>query len=239
MVFDEKLINIFLEDKFISLFKRTIELCIDSKIIYTNFYLNHKDESLSKKYLKTIPETLLDILIKLIKSDVIKNSKEENKIKDFTLIKTDIISFLYKIFFTNIKSGVQKDEENKRSLFIYNDLYRYFFDKKIKNPENELKSINKNKKKYDYNFITFNIEKIYLYRNNTEIAEYKELSNFLYTLLSRIIIEHEILYQLNKDFFFFKKNSEYSIYNNIKERLKQVLSSKKKLVDSEVIIWIL
>ena len=265
LVFDEKLINIFLEDKFISLFKRTIELCIDSKIIYTNFYLNHKDESLSKKYLKTIPETLLDILIKLIKSDVIKNSKEENKIKDFTLIKTDIISFLYKIFFTNIKSGVQKDEENKRSLFIYNDLYRYFFDKKIKNPENELKSINKNKvlskyfpkfgdefsnlysinnlldgklKKYDYNFITFNIEKIYLYRNNTEIAEYKELSNFLYTLLSRIIIEHEILYQLNKDFFFFKKNSEYSIYNNIKERLKQVLSSKKKLVDSEVISYL-
>ena len=43
---------------------------------------------------------------------------------------------------------------------------------------------------------------------------------------------------MNKDFFFFKKNSEYSIYNNIKERLKQVLSSKKKLVDSEIISYL-
>ena len=259
LVFDDKLINIFLEQKFMLLFKSIIESCINTKIMYTNYYLNLYIESQSLKsseYLKTIPEILLDILIKLVKSDLIKIYKEENKIKEYTFTKSDIISFLNKIFMINIKKGAQNDENNKRSLFIYNDLYRYFFSKKIINPENELKIINKNKilieyfpkfgnefiylnsinnlldgklKKFDYNFITFNLEKIYRYKSNTDTSEFQDLSKFLELLLIRVIKEHEILYKLNNNDFF-NKNAKHSNYNTIKNKIKHILSSKKKLV---------
>ena len=255
-VFDEKLINIFTEDKFMLLFKSMIESCISSKLIFTNFYLNPHDKYPGS--LKTIPETLLDILMKLVKSDLIKNYKDENKISEYTLTKSDIISFLNEIFFINIKLVGQDEKESQRSLFCYNDLYRYFFSKKINNPENELKSINKNKtlmkyfpkfgddfiylykfnnlligklQQFNYNFITFNSEKIFKYKNNIDFAEIKDLANLLNNLFIKLVEEHQILYQLDKDFFF-KTNSDYSNYNNAKNKIEHILSSKKDIFDA-------
>ena len=254
-VFDDKLINIFTEDKSMLLFKSMIESCINSKLIFTNFYLNPYENS--PTFLKTIPETLLDILMKLVKSDIIKNYKDQNKISEYTLTKNDIISFLNEIFFINVKLIGQDEKESQRSLFCYNDLYRYFFSKKINNPENELKSINKNKtlmkyfnkfgddfiylykinnllsgkkQQFNYNFITFNLEKIYKYKNSIDFAEIKDLTNLLNSLFIRLEEEHQILYQLDKDFFF-KTNSDYSHYSNAKNKIEHILSAKKDIFD--------
>jgi hypothetical protein len=126
-----------------------------------------------------------------------------------------------------LKNTSQKSDDNLRSLFFYNDLYRYFFSKKITNIDNELKNINKNKilmknankfgddfkyiyqlnnllnekrKKYNFNFVTFNLYKIYLYNYSNDNDEFKDLSNFLDKLFYRIINDTEILYKFNKDF---------------------------------------
>ena len=243
IVFDEKLIELFYEDKFILLFKSLMESCLKSKIIYTNYYLNPYEKP--STLLKTIPETILDILIKLYKSEKVKNQIDENSKFNNNIPKNDIISLLNEIFLINLKNVGQKDDESIRSLFYYNDLYRYFFSKKITNVDNELKSINKNKylvknsskfgddfkyifnvnkllidkrKKFNFNFITLNLEKIYLYKHNTESGEYPNLCTFLDKLLPRIIKEHDFLYNIDKGFFF-KSNSEYPVYNTIKSKI--------------------
>ena len=251
IVFDDKFIELFSEDKFILLFKSLLESCVKSRIIYTNYFLNPNEKPLY--ILKNIPECILDILVKLNKSDVIKNNKDENKIKDYSLTKKDIISALNEIFLIDINQNGQKDDENKRSIFCYNDVYRYFLSKRITNLDNEIKSINKNKNliKYfpkfldnfrylyqinnlisgkencfNYNFITFNVEKIYMYKYNLTSQEFKDLSRFLETLLTLVVKEHDILYKLDKDFFF-KANSEYTNYNKIKNKIEKLISLKK------------
>ena len=251
LVFDEKLIELFSEEKFISLFKSMIESIIKSKIIYTNYYLNPNEKPSS--LLKTIPETILDILIKLFKSEKIKNEKDLNSKQSDFLRKKDIISTLNEIFLINLKNTSQKSDDNLRSLFFYNDLYRYFFSKKITNIDNELKNINKNKilmknankfgddfkyiyqlnnllnekrKKYNFNFVTFNLYKIYLYKYSNDNDEFKDLSNFLDKLFYRIINDTEILYKFNKDFYS-KATSEYSEYTKIKNIIERSLSAKK------------
>ena len=251
IVFDEKLIELFYGDKFILLFKSLMESCLKSKIIYTNYYLNPYEKP--STLLKTIPETILDILIKLYKSEKVKNQIDENSKFNNNMPKNDIISLLNEIFLINLKNIGQKDDESIRSLFYYNDLYRYFFSKKITNVDNELKSINKNKylvknsskfgddfkyifnvnkllidkrKKFNFNFITLNLEKIYLYKHNTESGEYPNLCSFLDKLLQRIIKEHDFLYNIDKGFFF-KSNSEYPVYNTIKSKIERMISSKK------------
>ena len=152
-----------------------------------------------------------------------------------------------------MKNTSQKSDDNLRSLFFYNDLYRYFFSKKITNIDNELKNINKNKilmknankfgddfkyiyqlnnllnekrKKYNFNFVTFNLYKIYLYKYSNDNDEFKDLSNFLDKLFYRIINDTEILYKLNKDFYS-KATSEYSEYTKIKNIIERSLSAKK------------
>ena len=253
LVLDDKLIELFNEDKFTDLFKSLIESCIKSKIIYTNFYINPYEKSLLIQKQKTIPEALLDILMKLIKSDLIKYNKDENKVKENKLIKNDIIFFLNEIFLINIKTSGIKEGENKRSLFCYNDLYRYFFSKKITNVESELKSINKKKdltknfnkfgddfiylyninnilsgkiKQFNFNFITFNLEKIYRYKLEIDSLHLKELNNFYETILDVIIKENEILYKIDKNFFF-KTNSDYPNYNKIKNKIEPMISTSK------------
>ena len=251
IVFDNKLVELFKDDKVLILFKSMIESCMNSKILLTNFYLNVNENPSS--VLKTIPEIILDILIELIKSDFIKNNKEESKKKEI-LTKNNLIQYLNEIFLIERKINNQKDnDENKRSLFIYNDLYRFFFSKKITNAENELKIIKKNKiiskyfpkfgddfiylndinkflankeKKFNFNFITFNLEKIYKYKYNTDSQELPELSDFLEQLLTRLIKEQEILFQLDKNFFF-RNNSEYSNYNLTKNKIEKMLLAKK------------
>ena len=251
LVFDEKLIELFNEEKFILLLKSLIESCLTSRIINTNYYLTPYEKP--STLLKTIPETILDILMKLIKWGDVKNKNDENNKFNIILPKKDIISLLRDIFLINSKNVGQKDENNIRSLFYYNDLYRYFFSKKITNVEHGLKLINKNnyfvknssklkddfkyifdanqllvdkRKKYNFNFITFNIAKIYLYQHNPDSKENQDLAKFLDLLYTRIITEHEFLYKIDKGFFF-KLNSENSDYNTIKSRIERLLSAKK------------
>ena len=143
IVVDEVLIEFFYEERFIFIFKSIIELCIKSKIIYTNYYLNFYEKS--STLFKTIPETILDILIKLIKSEKIKNKKNEKNKQKNNFFQKYLISILNEIFLINFENISEKNNQDKRSLFYYNDLYRFFFSKNINNIDNKLKEINKNK----------------------------------------------------------------------------------------------
>ena len=84
---------------------------------------------------------------------------------------------------------------------------------------------------FNYNFITFNSEKIFKYKNNIDFAEIKDLANLLNNLFIKLVEEHQILYQLDKDFFF-KTNSDYSNYNSAKNKIEHILSSKKDIFDA-------
>ena len=143
--------------------------------------------------------------------------------------------------------------ETITSLVCYNDIYRYLFQKKISKIEDELNKINKNKilknipkigkylkkvyqiydlllnkeKAFNYNFITFEIGKIYKFSINiNSCLNKKDLSSFFEKLIAKLINEHKLLYELNKDFFY-KKNSNYKYYNLIKTKIEKMINSKK------------
>ena len=65
-----------------------------------------------------------------------------------------------------------------------------------------------------------------MYKYNLTSQEFKDLSRFLETLLTLVVKEHDILYKLDKDFFF-KANSEYTNYNKIKNKIEKLISLKK------------
>ena len=100
ITFDDKLIDLYKEDKYLIFFKSFLESCDNSKIIYTNYYINpyEKNTNISK----TIAETILDICIKILTSDIIKDNKNIKNIKNYQkeekLTKNDILDMLYDIF---------------------------------------------------------------------------------------------------------------------------------------------
>jgi hypothetical protein len=126
------------------------------------------------------------------------------------------------------------------------------FSKKLENAHDELKKINRDKflmkyfpninkdylalsfinnisfdniKTFNHNFITFNIEKIYKYKNNMESSG-SNLNIFFDNLLSKLINEHEILYEYNKKFFF-KIDTNYQNYKNILNNIESLIKNKK------------
>ena len=258
ITFDKDLINLYKEDKFLLLFKNILELCYNSKIIYTNYYICPNEKSSS--IFKTIPETIMDICIKLITSEKIKTDKNNKGFKEEIMNNNIILNTLYDFFLKEKqtkkdKKGKENNSKN-RSLFCYNDIYRFFFSRKITNIENELNKINKEKilmkyfpkfgkelikiykihnivlnkeKTFNYNFITFNIEKIYKFSISIEqsCSFYKELSTFFETFLTRIINEHEILFEINKEFFFKSNSTIYNNYTFIKNLIETYINEKK------------
>ena len=260
ITFDKDLINFYKEDKFLLLFKNLLELCCNSKIIYTNYMICPNENSSSSQIFKTIPEIIMEICIKLITSDIIKSATNKKGYKEEVMNNDIIIAFLNVLFLKekyNKKDKKQKENNNKnRSLFCYNDIYRFLFSRKISNIEGELTKINKDKnlmkyfpkfgkeliivykinnillnkeKTFNYNFITFNIEKIYKFSISIEktFTFYQELSTFFDNLLTRIIKEHEILFAINRDFFFKGKSSNYNNYNFTKNSIETYLNEKK------------
>ena len=258
ITFDKDLIDLFKEDKFLLLFKNILELCYNSKIIYTNYYICPNEKSSS--IFKTIPEAIMDICIKLITSDKIKSDTNKKGYKEEIMNNNIIMDFLYEIFLKekhNKKDKKGKENNNKkRSLFCYNDIYRLIFSKKISNIEGELNKINKDKilmeyfpkfgkefikiykiqnillnkeKTFNYNFITFNVEKIYKFLTYIEQSWsfYQELSTFFDIFLTIIIKEHEILFKINRDFFFKAKSTNYNNYNLIKNNIEASLNDRK------------
>ena len=184
ITFDDKLIDLYKEQKILYLFENIIELCKKSRLLNTNIYIN-PNEKTSSIY-KTIPETVLDVCIKLITSDkIITDSKE---IKEEKLDKLKLLEILYEIYLTEKKSNNQRNKKFDENKISYNDIYRYLFSKKLTNIESDIVKLNKEKiyqkyfpqfgkeliiiynnnnlllskeKKFNCNFITFNVEKIY------------------------------------------------------------------------------
>ena len=253
ITFDNNLIILFSENKFLQLFKVILESSNNSKIIYTNYYI---ETSLS--IFKTIPESIMDICIKLINSDIIKTDK--NKFDQEGIItKSNILDILKEIYLKE-KKNVKIDKKGNRSLFCYNDIYRKLLSEKIKNVDNELNKINRNKilnkyfpkfdnefkrlyninnllinkeKKFNYNFITFSLVKIFI--NNKYIDSSnpikEDLQDFYGKLITKLIDEHKILYEYDKAFFFSKSNSNYDKYNITKNKIETILDKKKELFD--------
>ena len=252
ITFDDKLIVLYKENKFQLLFRTMLDSCYRSKILYTNYYINPSEKQSAIP--KTIPESIMDICIKVISSNIIKVSNKNNKIHQEIILNNDIILNIMKEIFLNEKKNKKENENKKRTLFCYNDIYRYIFSRKINNIVNELNRINKEKifvknfpkfgeeliltyfinnllnkeNQFKYNFITFNIEKIYKYNYNIEPSSSSniELKNFFDTLLTKIINEHEILYELNKEFFF-KVNTVYNNYSILSNKIEILLNGKK------------
>ena len=258
ITFDKDLIDLYKEDKFLLLFKNLLELCYNSKIIYTNYYISPNEKSSS--IFKTIPETIMDICIKLITSDTIKADINKKGYKEEIMNNKIIMEFLYEIFLKekhNKKDKKEKENnDKKRSLFCYNDIYRFLFSRKISNIEGELNKINKEKilmkyfpkfgkelikvykihnilsnkeKSFNCNFITFNIEKIYKFLIFIEksCSIYQELYTFFDLFLTRIIKEHEILFEINREFFFKANSTSYNNYSFIKNKIEAFLNEKK------------
>ena len=260
IIFDNKLISLFSEYKILVLFNNILESCKNSKIMYTNYYI--KPYNKSSSILKTIPETIMDICIKLITSNITKKNNKNNYQEDI-LTNGMIIDILNEIYLNeNINKKGNKKEKNEnnknkendvKSLYCYNDIYRYLLSQKITNIDDETYKMNKNKifkanfpklvkevktvykiykylnkeKTFNYNFITFNIEKIYKFlNNNSSPSNNKDLYNFLDRLLTKLIKEHEFLYNFNKDFFF-KVNSNYKNYKLIKNKIEKLINDKK------------
>ena len=70
ITFDDNLMDLYKEDKYLLFLKNFFESCKNSKIIYTNYYINPNEKK--STILKTIPESIMDICIKTITSDIIK-----------------------------------------------------------------------------------------------------------------------------------------------------------------------
>ena len=253
ITFDDKLIILYKENKFLLLFRNMLESCNNSKIMNTNYYINPSEKSSSIP--KTIPEVIMDICIKIISSNIIKtNNKNNNNHQEIALNNNDILNIMKEIFL-NEKKNKKENENKKRTLFCYNDVYRYLFSKKNANIENEINKINKEKvfvknfpkfgkelilidhinnimqnkeKEFKYNFTTFNVEKIYKYYYNIESSfeNQNDLKGFFDILLTKLIKEHVILYELNKEFFF-KVNTSYNNYNILKNKIEILLNEKK------------
>ena len=251
ITFDDKLCDLNNEEKYLMFLKSFLDSCKNSKIIYTSYYINPNEKK--SNILKTIPETIMDICIKLITSEKIKDDKNIKNFQQKILTKKNLIEILNEIFLKENKNKKEKNSKN-RTLFCYNDIYRYLLSKKITNIKTEMNRINKDKilskyfdkfgdelkiinhinnllnkeKRFQYNFITFNIDKVYKYSFNIDKSSStkKELSDFLEKLLIRLINEHEILYELNKEFFF-QKNSNYDNYNRIKNKIFNLKEENK------------
>ena len=161
---------------------------------------------------------------------------------------------IYEIYLGESKNNKYKKvkSETITSLFCYNDIYRYLFSKKITNVESELNKINGDallkkhfpkfnkdfiriynnnnlsffkEKRFNHNFITFNIEKIYKYKNSMDIS-CPELIKFFDDLFAQLINEHKILYEINKKFFF-KVDTNYMNYKNILNKIESLINNKK------------
>ena len=253
IIFDNNLMDLFDNYKFLHIFFDILVLCLKTKIIYINIYIKLNEKSLS--IYKTIPETILDICIKLITSDKLETDNNNSNEK---LNKRKLIDLLYEIFLNEKKNpkktSTKINENQKRTLFCYNDIYKYLLSKKFTNIQNDFKSLTKEKilkkyfpfgfeeefltmyrinlllkedKRFKCNFLTFNIEKICKFYLNIEssFSNNDELKKFLDNLLTKIIKEHEILYELDKKIYF-RANTKYSKYISILKKIETFLSGK-------------
>ena len=169
---------------------------------------------------KTIIEMIFELAMNLFLNDKNDNDNYRCLLQNYNFI-----------FFN-------KEFQDKSSIFFINDILRYYKIKKSQKLEkyrNKLlntfyfNDLFKDKDSFDDNFTTYFLEYILKYQNKFSQKKYNnapisQLNSFLDELNSKILEEHKILYNLDKNFFFKKKNSKISndlIQYIIKNHLKK------------------
>ena len=256
IIYDKTLSNLLNEKKFLVLIQSFLNTCYKSEgIIYLNIYLIF-NENEDNFIMKTFSESLLDISIKLILSDKIKDIIKDKKEQD-TLSKTNILKQAQEFFFIKQDKIKNKDKEN-HSLFFYIDCIRLIFKKKnlINNPNISISDIIKsdfsnihkifpkitqdcenlknlyelieNEKQFKYNFTTFNLLKIRWYKNYLRQFQIEFNSQILDKLIK--FLDNLFFITLEEHKFLFEADKDLFFKTNSKymsyDKLKKQIETK-------------
>ena len=257
-------------EKYIINFINICKLCSKSCLINSNILIELNDSS-SKTILEIILDVCMNYVIKScqhfynpLKIEEINNLKEENIKNEQILIYDYLNELLPKI---NIKG---KELKKKYSIFFHNDYIRLLSENFINDSKKKVKKDPKyseyikefsncriinhlllNEQKFNYNFTTFFLIKVYGYTKllmeiNTKInniAKMKELLKYnefltIFVNLKEILFgENKSLYEANKDFFFKSRkanSSSYPYYIEVKKRIEFSINKKKNYQNVEL-----
>ena len=251
IIFNE--INIFqISNKqiFFDILMRIIKL--DSKFYISNFNQMFKVKMGNKELSKTMVEIIFEIYMNYIFNSKDLNEGFSNLIQNF--------------------NDIFIDKEFNSSIFYLNDYLRYILSlpekKRLKklqkdktvNISNKLKiieiySINyfKNEEKFTFNFCTHflqlileNENKIIIKNNENSDKRYLgSLINFMEALFKKVLSEHDLLFNIDKNFFsksnsqieneklnFIKKHPQLNHVKDFLEKLKEKEASKEKIKET-------
>ncbi len=236
IIYNKKIILQISENKFVDNLLQIIELSNEYSLINYNQLFDVKIKH--EEYQKTIIEIIFDFFFQYFYNDDNSSECYEKLLSNYNLIFYDSKFFGQKhsIFYVNDnlsyylykKKSKFKDGDNKNKyddLIIFNNI---FF----------------SKDKFENNFTTYFLSLIFDTQNkinskeeyiNTPIGK---LNIFLNELISTILEEHELLYKMDKKFFF--KSSPSIIYNEqiniIKEKyIKKKYSNKDIKISYQII----
>ena len=254
-------------EKFLQNFIDVCELCFKCSLIYSNILIEIDENSCIEKVPLEIILDICIFYISLTSSKYCENLSENEISKDSIIEEQRMIfNFLNKLLYPNSNKD-SKNKNTIFFINDYIRYLSYVIDTK-KRPKKEpfyseyLKEINmyqfidkllSNEKKYTCNFSTFFILKCNGYKKilfelivkvllvNPQAKDFLKFDDIL-TLMIGVIqqnyIEHEILYEKNKSFFFNSKkvSTSYDNYNIIKKKIESYL---KKNNYSEIDDYIL
>ena len=234
--------------RYIDNFINLCEILYKSSLIYSNILINT-----NFGITKTLVEIILDISIFYINlsSNKLLEKLSDSEYKN-TLIEEQntIYNFIMKLFIKNY------------TIFYINDYFRFLSSKypiDKKKPKNEalyielISEFNKyqyidkvlsSEKKFNFNFTTFFVLKCNGYRKilqelftneSKEIMKFNEILTLIIKGLNKMYIEHEILYKKDKKFFFYKQNTSYSIYTEIKKEIEKNLNKNYNEIDTLIL----
>ena len=248
IIFDETISNLLLENNFLCLLQNFLEICYNSKgIIYSNIYLIFNEDN--EIIRKTFSESLLDLSIKLILSDKIKDGIKEKK----EHIEYSKVSILKKTdnFFLIKQDKIKNKDKDNHSLFFYIDCIRLMIkkmnlnsnsyvdtkkldfsniheifpniDEDCKNSVNIYKLI-KNEKLFEYNFTTFNLLKIRWHKNNIKQLKIESNNEILENLIS--FLDNLFFRTLEEHIFLYGADKDFFFKTNSKYTLYNILKKK-------------
>ena len=225
---------------------------LDSKFYISNFNQMFKVKMGNKELSKTMVEIIFEIYMNYIFNSKDLNEGFSNLIQNF--------------------NDIFIDKEFNSSIFYLNDYLRYILSlpekKRLKklqkdktvNISNKLKiieiySINyfKNEEKFTFNFCTHflqlileNENKIIIKNNENSDKRYLgSLINFMEALFKKVLSEHDLLFNIDKNFFsksnsqieneklnFIKKHPQLNHVKDFLEKLKEKEASKEKIKET-------
>ena len=205
------------------IFKTPLEIIFDICISYIYFISIKFCEDISKKEKEVIAEEQT-IIYNFIKNLLpLNDSKSKELNKKYTI-------FFINDYFRYLSSNYPIDSKKKpKNDEFYNEFIKQF---------NYYQYIDKylfNEEKFNVNFSTFFILKCNLYKKilfdligkvlekipqAKDILKFDDLLTLIIQSIQKIYLEHEILINKNKNFFFKKSITSYNYYSEIKKKIE-------------------